>query len=267
MAEATPTPSSPAAPAPSAPVAAASVAASAPASPTPTPTPAPATPAPAAAPTSARPTDLPEAFWDAEKNVLNVLKVNEIATRDAAEQIRRASLPTKADDVKVELPKDFPLPQGVEFKIDPTKPEFSKLRELAVKRGLDQDTVSDLIGVYAETQVRDAAGFQTAKNAEIAKLGANGPVRVGAIETFLTGFVGEADAKALGSMMVTANIVTAFEKMVAKFSSQGAAPFSQAHRDVRPQGRVSEDEYQRMSPAQRLDYTRQFDQSQFQKAS
>ena len=127
--------------------------------------------------------------------------------------------------------------------------------------------MADLIGVYAETQVRDQTQFQTAVAAEIAKLGNNGPARVSTIETFLTGFVGEADAKALGSMMVSANIVTAFEKMVAKFSTQGAANFSQQHRVPQQQGRVSEAEYEKMSPAQRLDYTRQFDQAQFQKAS
>jgi hypothetical protein len=65
-------------------------------------------------------------------------------------------------------------------------------------------------------------------------------------------------------MLVTAKIVEGMEKLMTKFSSQGAAPFTQAGR-VHPDapGRVSEEAYTAMTAGQRLDYSRGFDQRQF----
>jgi hypothetical protein len=177
--------------------------------------------------------------------------------------VRRLALPQKPEDVKIELPKEFQIPQGVEFTLDATKPEFSKLQAAAVKHGLSQEAVTDLVGVYAETLVGSQATLTAAHQAEIAKLGANGPARVTALSTFFDGI----GAPELKTMLVTAPIVQAAEKLVAKFSSQGTAPFSQSHRvPNEPGGKVSDDEYGRMSQAQKLDYSRQFDQKQFNAA-
>jgi hypothetical protein len=187
-----------------------------------------------------------------------------MATAWAAEQVRRNALPAKVEDVKIELPKEFQIPQGVEFKFDATKPEFSKLQAAAVKHGLSQDAVTDLVGVYAETLVGSEATRAAAHAAEVAKLGANGPARVTALETFFKG-IGSPE---LMGMLVTAPIVQAAERLVAKFASQGVSRFSQGGREPgTAQGKVSDDVYKAMTPAQRLDYARQFDQSQFQKTA
>ncbi|TAL43838.1 MAG: hypothetical protein EPN91_05635 [Salinibacterium sp.] len=177
--------------------------------------------------------------------------------------MRRAALAQKPEDVKIELPKDFQVPQGVEFKIDPAKPEFAKLQAAAVKHGLSSEAVSDLVGVYAETVVGSEATIAAAKAAEVAKLGANGPARVTALGTFFDAM----GAPEMKQMLVTAGIVQAAEKIVAKFQSQGSATFSQSGRVPDAGGKVSEEAYAKMSPAQRLDYARQFDQAQFQKKS
>jgi len=51
------------------------------------------------------------------------------------------------------------------------------------------------------------------------------------------------------SMMVTADIVKGLETLQSKFSSQGAAPFSQNHRvPPEPQGRVSDEQVCRDEP-------------------
>jgi hypothetical protein len=214
-----------------------------------------------------RPDWLPEQFFDAAKGPkLDEFGkyYTEVATRDAAEQVRRNALPQKPEDVQIALPKEFQLPQGVEFKFDPAKPEFTKLQAAAVKHGLSQDAVTDLVGVYAETLVSSEATLSAAKNAEIAKLGANGPARVTALSTFFDG-IGAPEMK---GMLVTAPIVAACERMVAKFASQGVASFSQAHREPgQAGGKVSDEAYRAMTPAQKLDYARQFDQSQFQQKS
>lgn len=172
---------------------------------------------------------MPEKYFDAAKgpNLDEFGKhYSELATRDAAETVRRLTLPQKPEDVKIELPKEFQLPQGIEFKLDPAKPEFAKLQAAAVKHGLTQEAVTDLVGVYAETLVGSESTMATAKAAEVTKLGANGPARITALGTFFDG-IGAPEMK---QMLVTAGIVQAAEKLVAKFSSQGAASFSQAHR-------------------------------------
>lgn len=213
-----------------------------------------------------RPEWLPESFWDDKSGIKHKEfgdHFAQLATRDAAEQVRRNALPQKAEDIKLDLPKDFKLPQGIEFKFQQDAPELSKFKDIALKRGLDQDTISDLIGVYAETQVASQSTLAAAKQAQVEKLGANGPARITALQNFFAGLIGEQDAKHIGSMLVTADIVQAAERMVAKFSSQGGARFSQAHRDAPDQpGRVNDEQWNRMSDAERLDYSRRFPQSQ-----
>lgn len=202
--------------------------------------------------------------WDSYGKYHNEQIVPKL-TQLAAEEVRRNTLATKPDDVKLDLPKDFKLPEGMDFKLDSTKPEFNKFREIAVKRGLDADTVSELMGVYAETVVGSEATYAAAKKAELDKLGANATARVTSLNTFFEGHLGAEDAKFLRSSMYAAGVVTAMEKLVAKFTSQGAASFSQAHREPGGQtGRVSEEAYAKMSAAERWDYARGFDQKQFQ---
>ena len=73
--------------------------------------------------------------------------------------------------------------------------------------------------------------------AEIKKLGPNGTQRINAIHQFLRGLVGDEHARPLASMLVSERHVLALEHLAAKFTNQGAASFSQAHRDV-PQGNI-----------------------------
>lgn len=187
--------------------------------------------------------------------------------RDAAEQVRKASAFQKPEDVKIELPKDFQLPQGVEFKLDPAAPEFAKLQAAAVKHGLSPDAVTDLVGVYAETLVGSQAVTDAAHAAEIAKLGANGPARKTALDTWINSMVGEELGKHMSQFVLTAQCVQGFERMAARFQTQGVAPFSQSHREPGPSGqKVSDEVYAKMSDREKLDYAKQFPQSQFQAA-
>ncbi|MCK1445420.1 hypothetical protein IVB43_23835 [Bradyrhizobium sp. 48] len=213
----------------------------------------------AAASAAKRPDWAPEAAWNPEKGFdVDAFgkhwaeQVAPVLTRDAAEQVRRAALPQKPEDVKIELPKDFQIPQGVEFKLDASKPEFGKLQAAAIKHGLSNDAVSDLVGVYAETLVGSEATLSAARTAEITKLGANGPARVTALSTFFDAM----GAPEMKGMLVTAGIVQAAERLVAKFQTQGAASFSQAHREPPTGGKVTEDTWATMSDAAKLDYVR-----------
>lgn len=214
-----------------------------------------------------RPSGLPDSFWDAATGIKPEFwsHYTENATKLAAEEIRRNTLPKTAAEVKVELPKDFKLPEGFDWKFNSEAPEYKWLQETAVQEGWTQDQVTKLVGKYAEMQVGSQASYEAAKKAELDKLGANATPRVTAIDTWVRGTFGEDVAKHIRSAMYSAGVVESLEKIVARFGNQGAASFSQAHREPGGQtGRVSEEAYAKMSAAERWDYARGFDQKQFQ---
>lgn len=259
-----PTPPSspaPAAPSPS-PAAPAAIVA-----PTPALTPSPTPSTPTAPSPATRPDWLPEAFFDATAGPKwddFGKHFSEVVTRDAAEQVRRLALPQKAEDYQVGTTPAFNPPEGVDFKLNDGDPLWPQARSWAHKWGLPQEAFAEGIDLIAGSKVGDAATTKAAHDAEIAKLGTNGPARVTALGTFFDG-MGAGEMKA---MLVTAGIVQAAEKFAAKFISQGAASFSQAHRvPGEGGGKVSDEEFARMGPAARLDYARRFDQSQFQKSA
>src|ERR1700687_3311053 len=191
-------------------------------------------------------------------------ELRDYLTAKGEAELRKASLPASAADYKAELPENFEMPAGVEFKINETDPLLIDARNWAHSKGMDQLAFSELVGLYASSKAKEAAQLNAAHAAEVAKMGFSGVQRVTALEVWLRGVVGDKLAGPMRSMMVTAYIVKGLETLQSKFSSQGAASFSQAHREPRdPAGRATDAEHAAMTPAQRLDYARSFDQSQF----
>jgi hypothetical protein len=232
-------------------------------------TPTPPTPAPPPTPQAAqRPEYIPEAHWDAAANKVRdeaalSAHFNEIIARDAAAQSQALSRPQTPDAYKIELPADFTPPPGVEFKFDAADPLLAQARSVAHENGLSQEGFSKLLGLYAGTQVASAQAVKTAHDAEVAKLGPTGPARVDAVTTVFKAVLGEAEGKQLASRLFTAADVQIAEKLVAKLTGQGT--FKQGGREPpQPAGKVSQEEYDRMTPAQRWDYARSHDQRQFQ---
>src|SRR5262249_51165932 len=135
------------------------------------------------------------------------------------------------------LPTDFKIPAGIEFKFDADAPELADARAWAHARGLSQADFSQLLGFAAAQRIREAMVIQQAQAAERGKLGTNGTVRVTAVQTFLRGELGDDLAGAMNPMLVTSRIIEGFERLMYRRASQGAAPFSQAHRD-QPEGLI-----------------------------
>jgi hypothetical protein len=179
--------------------------------------------------------------------------------------LRPTQVPADASGYKPDLPADLKLPAGIEVKIDTSDPSYRDLAAFAHARGWSQSDLSAALGIFASREAREAAAFAEAQRAEVQKLGANGTSRVTAVETWLRSELGDDLANGMRSMMVTEKIVRGFEKLAAQRTTQGAAPFSQAHRTPEPYapGRVSDEEYSRMSQADRWAYARSHDQKQF----
>jgi hypothetical protein len=214
----------------------------------------------------------PDAGTVADKVRIGEMEVTEAELQEFFQskgeaELRKASLPATPGAYEAKLPDNFEMPAGVEFKINESDPLLINARAWAHAKGFDQATFSEMVGIYATAKANETAQLSAAHAAEVAKMGANGTQRVTALETWLRGVVGDKLAGPMRSMMVTADIVKGMETLQGKFSSQGAAPFSQAHRvPQEPAGRVSEAEYSAMTPGQKFDYARSFDQRQFRDA-
>ncbi len=156
------------------------------------------------------------------------------------------------------MPKDFQLPQGLEYKIDTDNPIWSQAREFAHKAGLSQDQFKQMAGLYAGAQISNAQSLKTARDAEIGKLGAAGSARVTAVQDFLSAQLGDELGKVMGTMLVTAKHVEGFEKLLASFRNQGAGSFSQSGRSPNEPSKVSDEQYSKMTYSERKEYAARF---------
>ncbi|WMT78745.1 hypothetical protein [Bradyrhizobium sp. Ash2021] len=169
----------------------------------------------------------------------------------AQRDLLKATLPPSADAYKLELPADFKPPggDGVEFKFDASNAGLAAVRNLAHAKGWSQADLSDVLSIYAAHTVQQEAALTAARNAEIAKLGASGPVRIDSITRWLRAEIGDVDAKPILATLVTSAHVRMFERIMGKISSQGASSFSQSHRVAPDQSVIPG--YEKMSFEQR----------------
>jgi hypothetical protein len=183
---------------------------------------------------------------------------NEMAARVAADDLSKAARPATADEYKIELPKDFQVPSGVEFKFNEGDPLLSQARTMAHEMGIAQEDFSKLLGLYAAAQVTTASSAETARQAEIAKLGPNATARIDAIERYYNAVLGPGEGKAITARLWTSADVQRQERLIAR-STGTAAPFTGSGREPPPAaGRKTDAEIAKMSPGERLDYARSF---------
>ena len=152
--------------------------------------------------------------------------------RQAADDLRKATLPPTPQDYKLALPENLTLPGDAKFQFDEagSKATFDAAKAWAHSRGLSQSDFSEMMGIYASHVAQQEAALTAISRAEIAKAGVNAPQRVDAIGKWIRGEVGDADAKPILATIVTDAHLRFYEKMHQKISSQGAATFSQSHR-------------------------------------
>jgi hypothetical protein len=193
-------------------------------------------------------------------------ELRDLMTAKADADLRKTNLPATPEDYRPDLPQGIELPAGIEVTIDLADPLLADARRLAKAKKWSQEDFSDLIGIYATAKANEARTLSLAHAAEVEKMGANGTMRVTALETWLRGVVGDKLAKPMRSMMVTADIVRGLELLQSKFSSQGAASFRQDGREVRTTGGVTDEQWGKMSSSERFAFAQSHDQSQFRRA-
>lgn len=209
---------------------------------------------------------MPEAHWDASagkvKDEAALTKfVNDHIAFKAAEDSRRLTLPAKPEDYKLALSKDFKPPQGVEFVPNDNDPILPQARAFAQKHGLTQEAFSELVDLHAAGQIGTQQAITNAQAAEVAKLGTNGTARKTAVDTWLKAQVGDDFGGEISRFTFTAKQIQAFEALMAKGRTQGAASPNNTGREPPTEpGKVAPEQYAKMTPAQKLDYARQFPQ-------
>jgi hypothetical protein len=161
-------------------------------------------------------------------------RLSEIMERQGAEDARKLTLPASPDAYELKTSESFKPPAGVTFEFNKDDPVLAQARQLAHARGMDQQTFSDFLDVYASDRIREMTKINTARNAEIARLGTMAPQRIDAIKTFLHGTLGSELGGALEMMLCTERQVRGFEKIIERVSRQGGTPFSQGHREGEP---------------------------------
>jgi len=188
-----------------------------------------------------------------------------LASFKALEDSRKLTLPKSPDEYKAELPKDFQVPQGLEYKINPDDPLMAQARQLM--HDIDSGKVSGqaafekMLALHAGGQISNAQMLKGARDAEVAKLGAAGSARVTAVQGFLEAQLGSELGKVMGNMLVTAKHVEGFEQLMAAFRNQGAGSFSQGGRSPNEPTRVSPEQYAKMTYSEKVEYAKRFPQN------
>lgn len=191
-------------------------------------------------------------------------EIADLVAHKAAADARKLSAPQSPQEYEAKLSPNFKLPEGTEFKLDEADPLWAQAKTWAHKNGLSQEAFAEAIDLVAGRDLITHEKVRAAQNGEIAKLGTTGPARIDAIERFYTGLLGSTpEAKAVMSRIFTASDVKLHEKVIARFSNQGAASFTQQHRVPADGERVSDEQYDRMSHGERMAYARSHDQKQF----
>jgi hypothetical protein len=151
-------------------------------------------------------------------------------SRQSQDDLRKATLPPSPNDYKLELTPGAKLPGEVEYKFDANDPALASLRNWAHGKGFDQSTLSEMLTIYATHEAQQSAALAARSAQELAKAGVNAPQRIDAVGKWITGEMGEADAKPIKATIVTDAHLRFYEKLMNKVSSQGTASFSQSHR-------------------------------------
>jgi hypothetical protein len=180
-------------------------------------------------------------------------EIDGLRERKGLEDSRKLTLPSDPTGYKLELPKDFKVPQGIEYKIDDKSPAAALARQFAHEAGLSQEQFSKMIAIHGSIEVQQVANLKTARDAELNKLGATGYQRINAVENFLRGRLGEDVGKAVCGMLVTAKHVEGFERLMRDFANGGSGSFQPARASSEP-AKMSDAEWSKLSYTEQKNY-------------
>ena len=186
---------------------------------------------------------LPEQFRKDDKPDIEGFQtyLGDLEAGHARAQERQAEIPEDGSGYEFELPTemdftDLDLPKDFAFEFNPKDENFAPvlagLGNVLHKHGIPKAAAADLMGVLARYEATAYSVGKKQTEAEMAALGSNAEKRVGAVRRSLENKLAEPEAKALSSLMNSADAIRALEKLL--------APRSTSLTDVPPPGKRSD---------------------------
>lgn len=209
-----------------------------------------------------RPDYIPETWWDAEKG-FKADDLNSLTAFKAEHDANMAQVPADATGYKVELPHEFKLPEGFNLPegqelsglIDENDPRMAEARDFALANKMSQSQFSELIALGVNLDIAEQGRIKEAVTAQKDLLGPKAVDRINAVKTWVSAKLPADQAETLTGMMFTAKSIEAFEALMRL--NRGAVPGNPgAGRDSGKQ-EISDEDYDKMSPAERINYARQ----------
>lgn len=186
------------------------------------------------------PEGLPQQFWDDKSGQVKmadfVTAHNDLVKASSEHKAKLDALPKKAEDYKLELklPSEVKMPDGLDIKIDEKDQRVVGLRAFALKHGMTNDAVNELIALDAQSQIAAFNASEELLQAEMQKLGANGKERVSAMNAFLEKHVPAAQREALRPFVANAEAFAGLETLISKITSSTNVPGNQQPRQGKP---------------------------------
>jgi hypothetical protein len=206
-----------------------------------------------------RPDYIPESFWDAEKGFKSD-DLNALVALKSEQDSRAAQVPAEKDGYKVALPPEFKI-EGLEIKegespINENDPRIAFARDYAHANGFTQPQFEGLIALGVQMDLAESQSIDAALREQAEALGAKGKERMEHITSWLGAKIGGEFAHALAPMIMTVKQVQAFERLMQL--NRGAVPGNPgAGRDSMSKSEPSDEEWEKMSDTQKINYARQ----------
>lgn len=172
------------------------------------------TPAAVVAAAPVRPEGLADAFWDDAAGVKTPEVLARLTELEAADAARVAGVPADASGYKLETAEPIMGPDGktpIAFNAD--DPLAKGATAWAHANGIPQKAVSELLGLFAGSEIAAMKANNDRIAAELGKLGANSDARFTALNASLTAHAGAEGAKAIMATLGSAAAVEAMEKL------------------------------------------------------
>lgn len=214
---------------------------------------------------TARPERLSPDHWDDEKGAVKLDALldahSDVTTKLGELQSRFATVPDSPDKyeatvdaVKALLPADIKLPEDFEL-LPNDHPVMVGGKKLAHELGIPAADFPKLVAFEVQRQLGEAKEMSEAAAAQRVLLGQKADDRIAAVETWLKGRVGEEHSRHLNAMLFSAKHIEAFESLIKQFGTGGAPPLTRTGQETGKPG-LSDEEYGRMSAAQKITYAR-----------
>jgi hypothetical protein len=97
--------------------------------------------------------------------------IKTLIAEKAQADLRKVQVPDKPEFYAAELPKEFKLPDGLEYRFDDSSPILADARAWAHREGLTQFQFSQLLSFHASTQIAEQQLVANAAKVEVGKLG------------------------------------------------------------------------------------------------